>query len=313
MRTSVCAIVLALLIAGCTQGGATQGASSGGPSEPASATISSPAVSASPGGSPSISSPAGPSGAAITPDIVVEVVTDDLRVRTAPGVIDSSTTLEPRLERGAKLFVAEGPVESTGFEWFHVLLFDGELTLPGKSVDEEVFYDGWVAAADTKGEPWLEPFKPACPTKPDSVEALLALNNSDDDMGATMLACFAGEPITIPARIFDCDTSPEFADAGACGAETGGGTLEPGWFDDSRQFIASPDGKLDQERMLDLNADPQGQYPDPMPYGQRVQVTGQYNHPGADACTLTWYSAVSHPTVDCRTTFAVTRIEPVEP
>ena len=245
--------------------------------------------------------------------MVVEVVTDDLRVRRAPGVIDSSTTLEPRLERGAKLFVAEGPVESTGFEWFHVLLFDGELTMPGKVVDEEVFYDGWVAAADTNGERWLEPFKPACPTKPDSVEALLALGNSDEDRGATTLACFAGEPITIMARIFDCDVSAEFAGTDRCGAETGGGTLGPGWFDDSRQFIAAPDGKLDQERMLDLNADPQGQYPDPMPYGQRVLVTGQYNHPAADACTLTWYSPVSHPTVDCRTTFAVTRIEPVEP
>jgi hypothetical protein len=245
--------------------------------------------------------------------MVVEVVTEDLRVRTAPGVISSSTTLEPRLERGAKLFVAEGPVESTGFDWFHVLLFDGELTLPGQSVDETPFYDGWVAAADTNGGRWLEPFQPACPMKPDSVEALLALGNADKDRGATSLACFAGQPITITARIFACDISPEFAGADSCGGETGGGTLEPGWFDNSRQFIASPDGKLDEQMMLVLNADPQGQYPDPLPYGQRVQVTGQFNHPAADACALTWYSPDSHPTVDCRTTFAVTRIEPVKP
>ena len=64
---------------------------------------------------------------------------------------------------------------------------------------------------------------------------------------------------------------------------------------------------------LQLHADPAGVYPDPVPFGEPVRVTGQFNHPAAAACAKSHYVQDDVPTVDCRTVFAVTAIEPIEP
>jgi len=53
---------------------------------------------------------------------VAEVVTDDLRVRTAPGTDDSSVVLEPLLQPGEMLFVVDGPVQASGYPWYQVLV-----------------------------------------------------------------------------------------------------------------------------------------------------------------------------------------------
>ena len=59
---------------------------------------------------------------------------------------------------------------------------------------------------------------------------------------------------------------------------------------------------------MDLHVDPLGSYPDPMPYGVPVNVTGQFDHPAASACTVYHYFKDNTPSVYCRMVFAVTGV-----
>lgn len=60
--------------------------------------------------------------------------------------------------------------------------------------------------------------------------------------------------------------------------------------------------------MMELHADPLGTYPDPLPLGAPVHLTGQFDHPAASACTQTHFFVNAAPSVYCRTIFAVTTI-----
>jgi hypothetical protein len=246
--------------------------------------------------------------AGLAPDTVAEVVTDDLRVRTAPGTDSTSMILEPLLQPGELLFVVDGPIQASGYPWYQVLVFDEELTMPGETLDEEVIEHGWVAGADTNGEVWLEPATPSCPGPPEDVADVESID------GVTALACLGNEPITITARILDCEETPDLDpdQSGMCGLDTGGASYEPSWFDRTFRFLVPENGSA-EDAILELHADPAGTYPDPLPFGEPVNVTGQFNHPAAAACAKSHYVQHDAPTVDCRTVFAVTAIEPIEP
>jgi hypothetical protein len=233
---------------------------------------------------------------------VADVVTDDLRVRSRPGVDDTSIILEPLLQRGTKLYVIDGPVGQSGYEWYEVLTFGVDLTPPGDRVDEAIVEGGWVAAADQNGEPWVQSAKPQCPALPTRIEDLVAMD------GLTALACFGGMPLTIGARVLDCQRSPELRNVESCLPETGSASFEPAWFDRSYAFLVPEAGIVDQNSMLAFQADPLGSYPDPLPYGVPLDVTGQFNHPAASACTIRHYFKDT-PSVHCRTVFAVTAIQ----
>jgi hypothetical protein len=236
---------------------------------------------------------------------VAEVVTDNLRVRTEPGTADESTILEPLLQPGTKLYVVDGPIGDSGYRWYKVLTFDVDLSAPGDSVDEPGVEEGWVAVADTNGEPWVQAAAMACPAAPSSVQGLVAL----DDV--TALACFGDAPLTLDARVFDCQASPELQNEalGFCGPETGSATFQPSWFDRSFQFLVPPEGAFNHDdSMLELHQDPLGTAPDPLPFGKPVSVTGQFNHPAASACTMDGYFVNDAATVYCRTVFAVKAI-----
>ena len=60
--------------------------------------------------------------------------------------------------------------------------------------------------------------------------------------------------------------------------------------------------------MLELHDDPLGSVPEPLPFGVRVTVTGQFNHPAASACTAYHFFVNYQPSVHCRTVFAVTDV-----
>jgi hypothetical protein len=233
---------------------------------------------------------------------VAEVVTDDLRVRTAPGVSESSAMLEPLLQPGAKLYVIDGPVGASGYAWYQVLTFGGDLTPAGGGVDEPAVEHGWVAAADKDGDPWLQAFRPDCPPAPASLNDLLTLD------GVIAIACFGGQPLTLAARMLDCQSSPELQSQGYCEMDTGSPGYAPDWFDRTLSFVVPETGAFDQDSMMDLHLDPLGSYPDPMPYGVPVNVTGQFDHPAASACTVYHYFKDNTPSVYCRMVFAVTGV-----
>jgi hypothetical protein len=296
MRRLIRAALVALVALGC---GSTGPSVSPPTSSPPSAVPTVPSGLPSP--SPEVSPSASTSGD-LALETVAEVVTDNLRVRSAPGVSDNSIVLEPLLQPGTRLFVVDGPVGASGYEWYEVLTFDVDLTGPGDSVDEEVVEGGWVAAADKGGEPWVEPAALECPAAPTTVADLVGMD------GVTALACFGVKPLTLGARVLDCQESPELRGADWCGVDTGGPSFEPEWFDRTFSFLVPEDGSFDPGSMLELHADPLGTYPDPLPYGVPVDVTGQFNHPAASACTIYHYVKNNVPSVHCRTLFAVTAI-----
>jgi len=304
MRRLLLLGLLGSIVLGCGTAGVSPGSSAAvtDPAPSAAATVAPSPSTIGQSPSPSV----GPSPATageLALESVAEVVTDDLRVRTEPGTDDETTLLEPVLPRGTKLYVIDGPVGASGYRWYQVLTFDVDLSAPGDGVDEPTVEEGWVAVADTTGEPWVQAAAMDCPGTPSTVQELVALD------GVTALACFGGTPLTLDARILDCQTSPELTNEDYCGLATGSAAFQPGWFDVSLAFLVPPDGAFNHDdSMLELHLDPLGTAPDPLPIGVPVRVTGQYNHPAASACTMDWYFVHDAPTVYCRTVFAVTSV-----
>ena len=101
----------------------------------------------------------------IPPDTYARVVTDDLRVRSKPGVSKDSTKLEPLLQDGVQVVVLDGPVQASGYDWYLV-----QPTIPSDTAEQYPF--GWVAAAGKDGEPWIESKTVECPPLPTSAEQL---------------------------------------------------------------------------------------------------------------------------------------------
>ena len=90
---------------------------------------------------------------------------DRLRVRSSPGVSSASAKLEPLLSTQTLLFVVAGPIAADGYDWYHVVPFDG------------IAPTGWVAAAARDGTPWLAPASQACPEPPLDGQAILDLSS----------------------------------------------------------------------------------------------------------------------------------------
>ena len=95
-----------------------------------------------------------------------------------------------------------------------------------------------------------------------------------------------------------------------CGVDTGSEAFEPAWFDGKSQFLVPEDGTIERGSVMALHADPLQTYPDPLPIGPPVDVTGMFGHPAASACTVYHYFKDNTPSVHCRQVFAVTAIAP---
>ena len=85
--------------------------------------------------------------ATLPPGSMAMTVTDRLRARSEPRVSGDSVKYEPLLPVGTQLLVIEGPVQASGYDWYHVAPV--AITLTGGVAD------GWVAAADHDGTPWI--------------------------------------------------------------------------------------------------------------------------------------------------------------
>ena len=151
IRTLSAAAALCLVLAAC---GAAPGQSSptshvGTTVAPCRAPRSFATANAAPPRRPSRASTVPGDSVPIPPDTYARVVTDDLRVRSNPGVSDDSTKLEPLLQDGVQVVVLDGPVQASGYDWYLV-----QPTITSDTADPYPF--GWVAAADKDGEPWIE-------------------------------------------------------------------------------------------------------------------------------------------------------------
>ena len=178
MRRVELTAVLVILLAACSAapaattipasdpGGSSPGATAvpGSPAGTAAvpaSTTPTPAVAAtatptfSPAASPATAAPGAPTVAPTPPSgryaagTVVVTVTDALRMRSLPGVSADSHPYEPLLPIWTQLRVLGGPVAAAGYAWYHV-----DLVVPNQTLFNRV-HEGWVAAGDHDGTPWL--------------------------------------------------------------------------------------------------------------------------------------------------------------
>jgi hypothetical protein len=209
-------------------------------------------------------------------DSFVRVVSGDLRVRTEPFIGDASRKLEPLLWADAVLFVIDGPVTGSGYEWY--------LVEPMSEVDLQVHPDppppGWVAAASREGQPWLAPFAVECPETPLS---WLQYEIVDPPIALSALSCFGDRTLRFTASLS--------SDAG-CRETTGPWQIDPIWLGPCPKpayRLADPDNDLTGEvHALDVTIDPSVDLraipklePD---HWLLVDVVGQFGHPTADRC-----------------------------
>ena len=225
-------------------------------------------------------------------------------MRTKPSLGPESWRYTPLLPKGTDLYVVSGPRHGSGYHWYEVVPIafsvDG---LIESSRPPERAYTGWVAVASRDGEPWLGHRMVTCPAKPRDVIALAALSVAE------RLTCFSGAPITVPARILDCNCSA----TGPCDA------LEPAWFFVTGEYllIVPPATQTPPAwpypGAVQLVLDPKGRHSDPLPLDKVVAVTGMFNHPAAATCRANLApdmpgEPILVPSGECRTTFVVTSI-----
>ena len=241
--------------------------------------------------------------------IATVTATEGLRMRTKPSTASGSLRYTPLLPKGTDLYVISGPTHGSGYHWYEVapisFNMSGRLVeAPGTHVSSSPI--GWVAAASRDGEAWLGHRTVTCPPKPRDVAALDALWDLE------ALACFSRVPITVQARILDCNCSA----TGPCDV------YKPAWFFLTGGFlmIFPPTTRQDdvntEQPGLGLVVDPNGTHPDPIPVDKVVTVTGMFNHPAAAGCQenvaedigLQGSEPVWVPSGYCRSIFAVTSI-----
>jgi hypothetical protein len=302
-RSLAITFALCLVVAAC---GSSPGPTTTPPPSPSVAPSPTETVAPTPSGP---ASPPPVDSVPIPPDTYARVVTDDLRVRSKPGVSDDSEKLEPLLQDGALLVVLDGPVQASGYDWYLVqptISFESESVAPF----------GWVAAADKDGEAWIEPAAVECPALPATVADLAAVNETDQQFYE--VTCFGGREISFRARL----ASPE----AACGIDVPWGT-DPIWFDscyrDATYLVPVDDPGAGvpffptwaPDVDLGIAPDPQAQ-PEDWPI---VEVTGLYDHPAAQTCRnrVNYEEPASrepdpaHTVFECRIQFVVTSLREV--
>jgi hypothetical protein len=219
--------------------------------------------------------------------------------------------LEPLLWDGAALFVIDGPVAGSGYDWY--------LIEPLGEVDVQVHPDppapGWVAAASRDGEPWIAPQPVDCLDTPLD---WLQFDLTARPIGLDALSCFGDRQ-----RAFTAWLSSE--SNGGCRGVTGPWTFEPAWLGpcpDPAYRLADPES----DTSGDVNALPVAIAPyvdlDSVPELDAeewllVDVVGQYAHPDAASCraTPTGGDGEGPPrpevvVLHCRDQFVVTSMKP---
>ncbi len=219
----------------------------------------------------------------VAADTIAMTVVDGLRVRSQPRVSDDSFKYDPLLPKGTPLYVLDGPVSASGYVWFKVV-----------PLSSSTLHEGWVAVGEPDERAVARSGIVRLPAGADQVGELTGLQPG------VGLACYPRAPITIRARLVDCN------------CDIDGPSSSPSWFtlgSGNPPLLVEPDRTApprDPGDWLILHLDPDGRHPATLPVGQVVTVTGVFDHPAAANCTMTDFDDVQAPSKDCRMVFAVT-------
>jgi hypothetical protein len=245
--------------------------------------------------------------ASSTPDIPIDsiatVVTNDLRVRSRPEVSDTSELLTPLLQKGRRVFIVDGPVAGSGYDWYQVKPLQDPNPEGLGDLREDLPF-GWVAAAGKDGEGWLAGTTFQCPPRPTMDSAgLLGL------VGLAALSCLGDSLVTVRALLIARD--------GGC--PPGDPPIEPAWLNNYTCDIS-----LFSIRSMTLE-DAIADFDVAMPLSERLpsvgnsadspdtydaEITGHFDDPAAQTCRAVGEVArsVEEVVLDCRATFVITAI-----
>jgi hypothetical protein len=218
-----------------------------------------------------------------------------------PGTGDESKRLSPLLDAPQQVFVVDGPVPASGYDWYQIQPIDGGFVLGGPF--------GWVAAAGHDGEPWLSSDPFACPDLPRTFQRFQATP------GVVWLACHGGSEISFPALAM----RPE----ATCGADVGW-TVDPEWLYSTcrhPEFLLLRPGATTGDDAYEVVLEPgvDGRHADPgvtPEDGVEVVITGHHDHADARRCRVRVYETWAKPeftpeqaVLACRAQFVITAIE----
>lgn len=148
-RLSAVLIALILTLTACQPVPAASGTAEATPKPSASAPAATPQPSASAPAATPATLASGcsdiqlPAADGLNSGSFADVVTTDLLTRTAPRIADDSK-ITGELNQPTRVYVVEGPVTASGYDWWQVIPEGGNLDYPV-----------WVAAQGKDGEVWL--------------------------------------------------------------------------------------------------------------------------------------------------------------
>jgi hypothetical protein len=200
-------------------------------------------------------------------DSIVEVVSDNLRVRSKPAVAADSVKYEPLLRLGDRLFVVEGPVVADDYDWYRVVPIGTGSGRPAADLPT-----GWVSRGDHDAKQWIATVEPDCPAAPVEIGPLNTMRPLE------RLACFGDSPLAFDAVIE--------------------GGAQSGWIADSRNGAYLDATVPDLEVTLAPGA---GLSAADLPPNRAARLEGAFDGPG---CAST-RDRVER--LGCRTTFSVSR------
>lgn len=261
MRKRALVVLAAFSVSACA------GTDSMSTATPSGAELDSPAeapiVAATPSVAPTASATPTPPGLAV--NSVAQVVTTDLVMRSAPGGGENSIIFPGVLDAPTLLFVVDGPVTESGYDWYLAAPFSPE---GGLTPQPSHWRMAWLAAGSREGEPWIAPATLECPDP--SLDALMSLTS----LGT--FACFGASPLSLEGTFGGCSyvvpgtIGPSWLGSEFCSLHLPGtpreGLLLPPQF-----LFHIPKGSA-AESMYDLEP------------GTAIRLTGQFDHEAAQTC-----------------------------
>jgi hypothetical protein len=208
-----------------------------------------------------------PEPAFLTVQSAAVTTTSGLRVRSL-GLVDEaqSERYAPLLDTGTRMFVLDGPVVGSGYDWFRVIV-------PTVTRSDGQPMVGWIAVAGKNGEVWAKDVDLGCPPAnaavaladlarlgsgatsdgglacfgdaPLSTTASLAIVCTGPDATATGTTNWLAAPARMTARlgdgstVFEARIHPDLAGRTACGQPTAGEWTVEGHFSDSEASACS--------------------------------------------------------------------------
>jgi hypothetical protein len=275
LRLLAC-LALAAFVGGC--GGPT---SSGLAAPSAGLTAASPSIEPTTAASPVAPTPSAGSADRFEPDSIATVLEGPLRMRSRPRIAEDSIKFDPLLPSGERLFVVDGPVRASEYEWYLVVPFD---------IWSGSYNIGWVAAADHDGTPWLRAADAACRSDP-TLTDLTAMHYLD------ALSCY-------PSRDFTFTNTLSLV---GCG--DGGFLASPGWMC-GRYSWGMPEDGLRLALSPDL-VDP-GEF-----HSAELTITARLDDPAAKTCIAERFEAETdyellsaRVLIECRAMFVGSSVSP---